>query len=255
VPDIAAVNGFIEMPMKPMPDALLPGAEALYDAEVASVDTAIGALFDGLRRRGVLDDAVVVLLADHGEEFKEHGLVGHHQSLYEEVIRVPLIIATTARPQGRSEEQLVSVVDIAPTVLELTAAKIPKQYEGQTLAAGIGAPSWWAKLLSPTKPLLARPAYSELIKAEGTLRLTPHEHAAVTDGTKLITGVGGERAYYDLRTDPGEKNPEAVAPPQRTALDQAIEQLRAYAMRGHESERPAIDADTRERMRALGYAE
>jgi len=255
VPDIAAVNGFIEMPMKPMPDALLPGAEALYDAEVASVDTAIGALFDGLRSRGVLDDAVVVVLADHGEEFKEHGLVGHHQSLYQEVIRVPIIIATTAHPQGRSEDQLVSIIDIAPTLMELTNGKIPPQYEGQSLAAGIGAPSWWAKMFSSPKPLLTRPAYSELIKAEGTLRLRPHEHAAVTDGTKLITGVGGEHDYYDLRADPGEKHPDAVAPPQRTALDHAMDQLRAYALRGHEGERPAIDADTRERMRALGYAE
>lgn len=252
-PDIDGVNRYFVLPGITMPDDFLPDARLLYDAEVASVDTAIGALLAGLRARGVLDDAMVVLVSDHGEELKEHGLVGHHQTLYEEVIRVPLIIAATGRPRANVIDEVVSLTDIAPTLLELTGAGPQRAFEGQSLARTVGKPPWWRR--GEDGGVEPRPAYSELIKTEDTLRLSPHEHAAVETGTKLITGVGGERSYYDLHTDPGETNPDALAPGQRAALDRALDTLRTVAARHEAPQRPAIDADTRERMRALGYLE
>jgi arylsulfatase len=254
-PDRDAVNMHMELPGLPLPDRLLPDTWALYDAEVVSVDAAIGRLFEGLRARGVLEDAVLVFLADHGEEFKEHGLVGHNQSLYDEVIRVPLIIAATGRPAARTVDGLASVIDVAPTVLELIGSPVPPQFEGRSRAPEIGAPHWWTSLWR-SAPSESPRAFSELIKTPETLRLNPHERAVVTaDSTKLITGVGGERDYYDLRADPGEHDPNGLAAGQRAALDQSVSQLVALGGRAAPLNTPVLDAETRERMRALGYAE
>ncbi len=255
-PDRDAVNRFFALPAMPMPDGLLPDAEVLYDAEVASVDAAIGELMAGLRSRGLLDNAVVVLLSDHGEELKEHGHVGHDQTLYEEVIHVALIIAATAHPQAIRIAQPVSVIDVAPTLIELTGAPRPAAYEGRSLANWVGSKPWWTVVWGGSEAAPpSRPVYSELIKTERTLRLTPHERATVEDSTKLITGVDGTRSYYDLSADPGEKNPDAVAHAQRAALDRAIDVLQAVAARDVRRDEVAVDPDTRERMRALGYVE
>ncbi len=253
-PETTAVNTFMELPGMPMPDRLLPDAWALYDAEVVSVDAAIGRLFEGLRARGVLDDAVLVFLADHGEEFKEHGHVGHNQSLYEEVIRVPLMIATTGRPAARTTESLASIVDVAPTVLELIGGPAAPQFEGRSRASEIGAPRWWASLWRSAPPAESR-VFSELIKTPETLRLNPHERAVVTADAKLIAGVNGEREYYDLRTDPGEHDPNGLAAAPRVALDRGLSELIAFAGHAPPLKTPVLDAETREHMRALGYAE
>jgi arylsulfatase A-like enzyme len=253
-PNAERVNAYMQVPTRPMPDSLLPDAWALYNAEVASVDAAIGRLLDGLRTRGVLDHAVVVFLADHGEEFKEHGLMGHHQTLYEEVIRVPLIIATTGRPAHREVDELVSLIDVAPTVLELIGGTAPPQFEGRSRARAVGAAHWWTTF-GASPAAVTRPVFSELIRTEDTLRLSSHERAVVTGGTKLIAGNAGERMYYDLHTDPGETNPDGVAPAQRPALDSGLAQLQSMAVRGATPTAPAIDDETREHMRALGYGD
>jgi arylsulfatase A-like enzyme len=252
-PDREAVNRFFTLPGLPMPDALLPDAKVLYDAEVASVDAAIGALMSGLRSRGLLDDAIMVLLSDHGEELKEHGRVGHDQTLYEEVIRVALIMVATARTQAIAIEQPVSVIDIGPTLLELTGAPRQASFEGRSLANWVGRNPWWAAVWGrhDAQPP-SQPVYSELIKGKGMLRLTPHERATVQDSTKLITGVDGARSYYDLAADPGEVNPDAMGPDKRVALDSA---LNALHFARDQRRDVAVDAETREHMRALGYVE
>ena len=253
-PDRESVNTHMELPGLPMPDRLLPDTWALYDAEVVSVDAAIGKLFEGLRARGVLNDAVLVFLADHGEEFKEHGRVGHNQSLYEEVIRVPLIIATTGRPAARTVESLASIIDVAPTVLALVGGPVPPQFEGRSRASEIGAPRWWASLWHSAPSAESR-VFSELIKTPETLRLNPHERAVVTGDAKLITDVNGEREYYDLRADPGEHDPNGLAAAPRAALDRSVSELVALAGHAAPLNTPVLDAETREHMRALGYAE
>src|SRR6266702_2747619 len=65
-PDVDKISSYFTLQMFPMPDALVPATKALYDAEVAAADRAVGQLLEGLQARGVLDDAIIVLLADHG---------------------------------------------------------------------------------------------------------------------------------------------------------------------------------------------
>ncbi len=90
---------------------------ALYDGEVAYTDSQIGRLLAGLRRRGITEDALVILVADHGEEFLDHGKMGHAHSLYQELVNVPLIISGRGFSPGSVSELTASQADILPTVL------------------------------------------------------------------------------------------------------------------------------------------
>lgn len=264
LPDVAAVNHafavwtLVDFQKEP---ALMEATKDLYDAEVLSVDSALRELFTELGRRGVLDDSIVVVLADHGEEFLEHGLIGHDKTLYEEVIRVPLIIHLPGQTERFDVTQKVSLIDVAPTLLDLAGIPRPAAFEGRSLAPQLrrgrdGAwstaalRSWWATRTGGDTQVV-----SELIKERDATRYSPHERAVIDGGDKLIAGVDGQREFYDLTSDPAERQPDALAAPARARLERAIEPLQAYAARGGDAAggTTVIDEDTKERMRALGY--
>ncbi len=100
----------------------IPHLGDLYDAEIAAVDEQFGRLLEELDRRGFLDDALVVFVSDHGEEFLDHGNHGHGSNLYREQIHVPLIVQLPARLRATVErsvvEEQVQQIDIVPTILE-----------------------------------------------------------------------------------------------------------------------------------------
>ena len=93
---------------------------------------ALHELFDGLTARGVLAHAVVVIAADHGEEFHEHGVVGHGLDLYNETLQVPLLLLAPGRPPAVADES-VSLIDVAPTILDLIGAPAEPSFEGRSL--------------------------------------------------------------------------------------------------------------------------
>jgi arylsulfatase A-like enzyme len=88
----------------------------LYDGYVRFFDDELGRLFDGLRERGVYDETQIVITADHGEEFGEHGMYFHHNKPYDELIHVPLLVKSPVVEPGTRTDQ-VSHIDIAPTVV------------------------------------------------------------------------------------------------------------------------------------------
>lgn len=117
-----------------------------YDAEIAVVDEAFGALLDGLEAAGLAENTIIVLFADHGEEFLEHGFVEHAWRVYRESVHVPLIMRYPAALEARRVEGLVSLVDVGPTVARLAGlSEIPEQLDGVPLlraheAAWVPAP-------------------------------------------------------------------------------------------------------------------
>jgi arylsulfatase A-like enzyme len=108
-------------------------AEDLYDAEVRHLDAGLADLFAQLRRQGLLENAMIVVTADHGEEFFEHGKYGHGQSLYEEVLRVPLLIRTATQDRRFDVHEVVSLIDVAPTLLHGAGISPPSSFEGRSL--------------------------------------------------------------------------------------------------------------------------
>ena len=108
---------------------------SLYDAEIRFTDDNVGRMLDTLERAGRLDDTLVVLVSDHGEEFLEHSALGHKHSLFEETVRVPILMRLPGTlPAAKViEREVVSLVDVAPTILELTNVAAPAGIWGTSL--------------------------------------------------------------------------------------------------------------------------
>src|SRR5262249_18544451 len=149
-------------------------------------------LFAELERRNLLDDMLVVITSDHGEELGDHRGFGHGGTLYDELIRVPLIVRLPGQDAGRRGGEGGSLVDGAPALVDYPNKPRPAAFEGHSLREPMHrARSPWARLWRRPEPA---PAFSELIMAQGheDARLRPHEYAIVLGATKLILGPKGE---------------------------------------------------------------
>lgn len=107
--------------------------KTLYDCEIIRTDTAIGKLVDSLEAWGCLEKSMIMISADHGEEFLERGSLDHGQTVFEESIRVPLVVYCPklgAEP-GRIEHQ-VGLIDLGPTILQVLGIQIPASFEGRS---------------------------------------------------------------------------------------------------------------------------
>ncbi len=220
--------------------------EGLYDEEVGLLDGRLRQLFAALERLGILEHAIIVFTADHGEEFRDHGMLMHGTSLFNELIRVPLILVRPGERGGRVVEQNVSLLDVAPTLLDLVGLPPEAHFEGRSLV-----------------PLLAGDGAQADVVAE--LPATPvglrrHSFAFVRGSVKLLvprTPDGdGRPVLYDLASDPYEARPDPPELAARARLYEDAARVRLAALRGRagSAERGLVDEATRARLRALGYA-
>jgi arylsulfatase A-like enzyme len=122
----------------PITEADLAHIVHAYDAEIRSMDAAFGELIDCLRAAGRLDHTLIIFTSDHGEEFGEHGKVGwHSHTLYDELLRVPLIIRFPGgRFAGASLDEQVRILDIAPTMLDVYELGVGRFRSGDVKLAG-----------------------------------------------------------------------------------------------------------------------
>jgi arylsulfatase A-like enzyme len=208
---------------------------ATYDAEIRSMDRAFGDLVAFLKERGLYDRALVVVTSDHGEEFGEHGRLGwHSHTLYDELLRVPLLLKLPGQRRGGSRLDLTARgIDVAPTILSALGMKAPVAWGGRDLMAS-GAP----------------PPGSDLTLASRDVTDPNVVVALRTPEWKLIDG-----RLYDLGRDPGERLDVAAAEPGR-ARELAERRSAIVESRPRPTRRVArADDELRERLRALGYLE
>ncbi len=220
------------------------GDRVRYDGEIAHTDAQVGRLLAGLRERGLDDETVVVLTADHGEEFGDHGSKHHGRTLYREVLRVPLILAGPGIAAGRATEP-VSVVDVLPTLLDLLDVPPPPLIKGRSMRRALEGES-----LAP-RALLAE------------LRLFDGYHAdALIHGRwkAVVDADSGVARLFDLEADPGETRDLAADEPEQLAnMLQGIEVLRESAAqdgrRFDVDEGLVLDDDELDTLRQLGYVD
>ena len=182
----------------------------MYDAELRFADDTLRALFRDLEATGFLDESLVVVISDHGEEFREHGELSHRQTLYEEIMRIPLLIVGSGVDRGAVDERMASLVDVAPTILARLGLTPPARQDGHDL-------------LAPA-PAEEDPAVFAQFGAR--------RYAVRTRRWKLIDTLDPEPRVelYDLEADPGELDDAAAREPEIVAALRArIERWRATA--------------------------
>jgi arylsulfatase A-like enzyme len=235
---------------------------ALYDAEVLTIDERLRELFAQLEARHFLEHALVVITADHGEELMDHDAMSHGKTLYNEVIHVPLLFVLPGQSGRADIREVVSLLDVAPTVLDLAGIASPTSFEGRSLRPAMrrarqrmGVVSFVEALFHKTADRVPA-AYSELLRRMDSKVPPAHTRSLVVGSHKLVVDARGVATFYDLDTDRGEQRAAVLTESDRRALEEAMATIAERAARHHSRARTApIDEQTRERMRALGYAD
>ncbi len=216
-----------------------------YDAEIRYTDAQLGRVLDHLDRSGLSRHTLVVVTSDHGEEFGEHGGYEHLRTLYEEVIRIPLLLkGPRLRPGARRDP--AGLLDVAPSVLEAVGLPREPSHRGHSLLGR-----------SP-----GREAYGETDQAGflGKRRIRKLFLRGGEHGGKLILTLdrrSGEllgEEWFDLARDSHERR--SVMPPASTAgpwRDRLLERWRAARGSGEPGPEVTLPAEDRERLQALGY--
>ncbi len=221
----------------------------LYDAEVAYVDSQFGRLVDDLKRKKLYENTIFVVVADHGEGLGDHGWWSH-RILYEEQIRVPLILKIPGAPTGVTEKALVRTIDIVPTLLERLDIEPEGELAGRSLR-----PLWEEG--GEDEPRMAYADQINLFDSNAAMvKKRPNDDLvySASDGTwKLIYRPRHPDAneLYNLDDDPGEMvNLYDNEPEQAKRLVAWLEEQHGFV------EKPfgeSMDEETRERLRSLGY--
>lgn len=227
-------------PYAPPPSSVPPSGDG-YDDEVAYMDAQIGRVLDALASRGILQDTLVMAVADHGEGLGEHGEDEHGVFLYEPVLRVPWVMAGPGVPAARVVGEQVRVIDVVPTVLDAL---------GMPQVAGLDGESVWSVVTGGRRDVVpaayAESYYPKLHYGWSELR------ALRADGWKAIDAPTAE--LYALARDGREAS--NLYPGQQALADRMIAEARRLEQSmtgGAEPETVAPDRDTLERLRSLGY--
>lgn len=201
-------------------DAAFGRLEDLYRGEVSYLDREVGSFLDALRPRLDGGHLLVVFTSNHGEELRDHGSLGHGHTLYEELLHVPLILARPGEiPAGASRPDPVSLVDLAPTILDLAGLPAEASFHGRSVAA----------LVKDGSAPAPSPIVAEL-DAIGTHTMRHWSRSARLGATKVILtstdvlGAGAwHREIFDLATDPEETSDLTEPTPESERLEEWLD--------------------------------
>lgn len=231
-----AIEKFNEYePLTPDERTLL---EAQYDGEIAYLDQRLGELFDRLKERGLFENTLLIVTADHGESFGDKGTLQHRYAIYQQVVRVPLIVKYPGENSARRIEQPASGVDVMPTVLDAAGAEPPAGLQGVSLK----------DLDTHASRLVLTEAHPYKVEDGPTLR------AIYSGRLKFIFDAeGGRREVYDVLADPNEENNLYEQHAERHA--EIEEGLKLWLESAPEPGAAEIEItpETEDRLRSLGY--
>lgn len=189
-----------------------------YESCIAYLDHQIGLLFDELERRGLLENTLVIVTSDHGEQFREHGFFGHGRSLYRPEVHIPLLIFPPGfRAPGRTVAEPVSLRDIPATVLDQLGIEEGVPFPGRSLA-----PLWDDQKQDSALPssVLSEVEHqtnsTRMLEVPATLGPVK---SLVSGGQVYIRNGDGREELFDLKNDPLDMRNLADAPQSRPVLD------------------------------------
>ena len=214
-------------------------AEARYDEEIRSLDAQLSSLLSELERRGVLQDSWLVITADHGEAFGEHGGFEHGNGVHNDEVRIPLIIQPPRGVTLPGRRDAVSLVDVTATLAAI--ANAPKLGSGRDLRASDAG---------------VRPVQIELFAlpgAENGAKRTQQSGRAVVLDTLKLLERGGHYELYRLEADPFEQHD--LANEEKASVDKLAHLLPPLRHGKKKGRSTRLDFEEEQRLRALGYIE
>jgi arylsulfatase A-like enzyme len=229
--------------MGPIPGKHRAQANA-YDRTIREADDLVGDFLAELEALGLAAHTLVILVSDHGEAFGEHGLTGHSFSSQQEVIRVPVVFRGPGVPAGLHVDTPTSLVDVAPTILDLLGLAPLEVVQGISLA-----PAFRGERLPAARPLF----FSWFVD----------EAVGVRRGQWKYRRDAGRSALFDLDRDPIEMSKVPLSAAARSEWEHAISKYRAESAALREAfmpgarvqTAPVITEETERSLRALGYVE
>jgi arylsulfatase A-like enzyme len=233
-----------------------------YDGRIAYVDRQIERIWEGLRKRTLPEDTLIIITADHGEELYDHGGTGHCTTLYDELIRVPLImINTSGGGVGKRVHEQVQLIDVPVTILDFLGIPVPDHMRGTSLVP-----------MLDNVPPLQEPRYALSYTTRGRKSLQTEEGRALWDKKvwdqggvltslrmdgrwKIVRGEDGHAELFDLLTDKEERNNVKDRDKVRFEdLEKKLMEASSVLQRvTPRKEKLELSPDTRNKLRALGY--
>lgn len=196
--------------------------KTLYESELKYVDQNIGRFIEFLKKRKLYENSLIIITSDHGEEFWEHGQVSHGHNLYDELIKIPLIVKMPAHSSKETVDAPVSTESIVPTVMDICQIDYnPIHFSTKSL---------YPLLTSGNNVFQVEPIYST------GLRYYEDRESIIFDGFKYIrTLMTDQIELYDLTSDPGEKNSIAFSSPE------VVEKAKTIISEHKEASRQLLD--------------
>jgi arylsulfatase A-like enzyme len=253
-----------ETGMGPMSEEELAQLRGLYDGEVAYVDYRVGELLDFLRELGILEETLLVITSDHGEQIGDHGFLGHNLNVYDDLLHVPLVVrypplfapgAVVDHPV-ETRDVFASVVSLVhPEALAETPVRdihpLPTRNATETPERYLVA--------QYDRPLVRLKAWQKRWPDGDFSRFDRTFTTLRSGGWKLIVASDGSRELYDTRRDPGETRD--LAGERRDQVERLMAEMDAWRRMASaalpsgdgDGTVPEMDEETRKKLQALGY--
>ena len=222
-------------------EPVLGGNRDLYEGEVAYLDRQVGRLLGFLESRGLLENTLIALVADHGESLGEHGVLYRHVGLHDTTTHVPLMIRWPGRErEGRRMEGLVQTIDLFPTLMKAAGLEVPPE-DGIDLAE-----------LTGKGKSGRRAVFAEHAGKIGLMVRTPEHKYILSQGNTRFFPDG---AYlYDLKADPGEtRNLAGQGLPAEQRLADLLRRWLADRRNSPQAPQREQTDEEKARLKALGY--
>jgi len=232
---------------------------ALYRAEIASLDDRIAELRDALVDAGEWEDTILVVVGDHGENIGDHGMMDHQYCLYDTLLHVPLVIHGPGFEDGGEVDNLTSLVDLAPTLLDAAGVDAPdarEEFQGRSVHPDADAEpreELFAEYMNP------QPTMAALERQVGELpeyvyRFDRSLRAVRTEEYKFIRGSDGTRELYHVAEDSAERSSlENGRPDVAAEFEERLDEWLDTFERAETNEEVDISGARKQQLEELGY--
>jgi arylsulfatase A-like enzyme len=214
-----------------------------YDGGIAYIDYHINELIERLKVVNLYDNTLIIITSDHGEVFGQRKIIGHASSVYQDQVYAPLIVKYPDLNKGLVEDELVSLVDLMPTALDVLGFGIPGEIQGESLL----------KVGEGNSRIVFSESFPNPMYIKWHSRFNRFERAIFSGNYKLISSTDGKRELYDLSKDPDEKGNfyetnDGISKELEAKLNQWLKEVK------EESASPAkLRKETLDRLKSLGY--